>query len=275
MRLFRGCDTRKCIRQGPSGFFRKEKTMKAESEGSKLAIVPAFNEEKRIGQVLKQIGEADKEVDVVVIDDGSTDKTGVTSKAAGATVLRLSSNMGYGVAVQTGYKYALEKGYGHVVQLDADGQHDPAYIPKVFEMIVSGDADIVIGSRFMEERVGREKAPVGYAVGKARRMGIRLFAFITSKLIRFEITDPTSGYRALNRRVLGFLANDFFPYDYPDADVIVLVHRAGFKIKEFSMVMRGREGGISMHSGLKPLYYIFKMFLSMLMTLLRKRPSLS
>ena len=240
-----------------------------------LAIVPAFNEGARIERVLKQIVEVDKEIDIVVIDDGSTDDTGVKSRLAGARVIRLSSNMGYGVAIQTGYKYALEKGYDHVVQLDSDGQHDPAYIPQMLGATMSGDADVVIGSRFLGEKTVLKTAKAGYEVGVGRRVGIKLFAFVTSKLIGLKISDPTSGYRALNKRILAFLMNDFFPYDYPDADVIVLVHRAGFKIKELPMAMHDRATGTSMHSGLRPVYYIFKIFLSMLMTLLRKKPSLS
>lgn len=248
--------------------------MKSDCENQRLVIIPAFNEAKRIGEVIKRIGEADQGIDVVVIDDGSQDKTGVIAKAAGAKVLKHSSNMGYGVAIQTGYKYALENGYDHVIQLDADGQHDPGYIPKMFEAIMSGAADVIIGSRFKMESFWHKKSSAGYAVGMSRRLGISLFAFITSKIVGFRVTDPTSGYRALTKQVIDFLSNDFFPYDYPDADVIVLVHRAGFRIKELSMVMQGRADGVSMHSGLKPVYYMFKIFLSMLMTLLRKRPSL-
>ncbi len=247
--------------------------MKVEHKQKRLVIVPAFNEEKRIVHVLRDILQVDEALDIVVIDDGSTDNTGQVSKAAGAKVLRLSSNMGYGVAIQTGYKYTLERGYDCVAQLDADGQHDPSYLPSMFEAVASGRADLIIGSRFMGEDNSAIKSSAGYPVGKGRRMGIGLFAFITSKIIGIKITDPTSGYRALNNRVLGFLVNDFFPYDYPDADMIVLVHRAGFSIKELSMKMHGRKDGTSMHSGLKPVYYVFKVFLSMLMTMLRKKPS--
>ena len=239
----------------------------------KLAIVPAFNEEERIGQVLRKIAEVDKEIDIVVIDDGSTDGTGLYSRMAEARVIRLSFNMGYGVAVQTGYKYALEKGYDYAVHLDADGQHDPIYIPQMLRVTMSGDADMVIGSRFLREKSLHEASENGYEVAMGRKLGIRLFALMTSKLIGLKITDPTSGYRALNRRVIMFLVNDFFPYDYPDADVVILVHRAGFRVKELPMVMHDRTAGTSMHSGVRPVYYIFKMFLSMLMTLLRKKPS--
>jgi len=249
--------------------------MKSKRKDRRLVIVPAFNEGKRIASVLEKIREVDKEIDIVVIDDGSTDKTGLKSKLAGARVVRLSSNMGYGVAIQTGYKYASAKGYDYVVQLDSDGQHDPTYIPEMFGATMSGDADLVIGSRFLGEKTVLETAEAGYEVGVARRLGIRLFAVVTSKLIGLKISDPTSGYCAFNKRVIAFLMNDFFPYDYPDADVIVLVHFAGFKIKELPMAMHDRATGTSMHRGLRPVYYIFKMFLSMLMTLVRKKPSLS
>jgi len=241
----------------------------------KLAIVPAFNEEKRIASVLEKIREVDREIDIVVIDDGSTDNTGLKSRLAGARVVRHSSNMGYGVAIQTGYKYALEKGYGYAIQLDSDGQHDPSYLPKMFMEISSGNSDLVIGSRFIRGIYSKEISKAGYRVSISRRLGISLFAFLVSKFIGLKITDPTSGYRALNRRIITFLMNDFFPYDYPDADVVILVHRAGFKVKEVPMVMHDRSSGTSMHSGLKPVYYIFKMFLSMVMTLLRKKPSVS
>jgi len=249
--------------------------MKSKRKERRLVIVPAFNEEGRIARVLEKIREADKEADIVVIDDGSTDKTGIKSKAAGARVVRLSSNMGYGVAIQTGYKFALERGYDYIVQLDSDGQHDPDYLPKMFPEILSGNADLVIGSRFLKGMSSVKVSEMGYRVSPARKLGISLFAFIVSKFIGFKITDPTSGYRALNNQIITFLANDFFPYDYPDADVVILAHRAGFKIKEIPMIMHDRSSGKSMHSGLKPVYYIFKMFLSMLMTFLRKKPSLS
>ena len=249
--------------------------MKSKHKKRRLVIVPAFNEGKRITRVLEKIREVDAEADIVVIDDGSTDDTIVKSRLAGARVVRLSSNMGYGVAIQTGYKYALERNYNYVVQLDSDGQHDPDYLPKMFAEIFSGNADLVIGSRFLKGMTSSKVSEMGYRISTARKLGISLFAFMVSKFIGLKITDPTSGFCALNNHIITFLANDFFPYDYPDADVIILAHRAGFRIKEIPMVMHDRTTGTSMHSGLKPVYYIFKMFLSMLMTLLRKKPSLS
>ncbi len=235
-----------------------------------LAIIPAYNEEEKIGQVVRKIRGSDERIDIVVIDDGSTDRTTRHSRLAGAKVVRLSSNMGYGVALQTGYKYAFERGYDFVVQLDGDGQHDPVYIPQLLEEIMSGEADLVLGSRFMTEVSG--KIPLhNFKPGITRKLGIGLFAFLTTALIGLSVTDPLSGYQAYNRKVIAFFTRDFFPCDYPDADVIIMVHRAGFKIRELPMVMYERENGTSMHSGLRPVYYVFKMFLSILMTMLRKR----
>ena len=235
-----------------------------------LAIIPVFNEGEKIGQVVSEIRKSEKNIDILVIDDGSTDKTAHYARAAGAKVIRLSSNMGYGVALQTGFKYAYERGYDVLVQLDGDGQHDPAYIPDMLKVVIAGEADLVLGSRFLNKT-----APDGskYKAGKARKLGMVFFAFLTTKLIGFKVTDPTSGYQAFNKRVMAFFTQDFFPCDFPDADVLVMLHRAGFKIKEFPMIMSKRENGKSMHDGIKPVYYVFKMLLSMFMTLLRKKPT--
>jgi len=245
--------------------------MQKNLKNKKLAIMPAHNEQENIGQVVTKIGESDEEIDIVVIDDGSTDRTAHQATLAGARVIRLSSNMGYGVALQTGYKYAFERGYDYFVQLDGDGQHDPVYIPELLKIVRSGEADLVLGSRFLKERSPGKVPLHKYKAGIARKLGIDLFAFLTTKLVRFKVTDPTSGYQAFNRKVLSFFTRDFFPCDYPDADVIIMVHRAGFNIKEIPMVMLENNTVKSMNSGLKPVYYVFKMFLSMFMTLLRKK----
>jgi hypothetical protein len=234
-----------------------------------LAIIPAYNEGEKIGQVVSEIRKSEKNIDILVIDDGSTDKTAHYARAAGAKVVRLSSNMGYGVALQTGFKYACEREYDFLVQLDGDGQHDPAYIPDMLKVVIAGEADLVLGSRFLHKTApDRSK----YKAGKARKLGMVFFAFLTTKLIGFKVTDPTSGYQAFNKRVMAFFTQDFFPCDFPDADVLVMLHRAGFKIKEFPMIMSKRENGKSMHDGIKPVYYVFKMLLSMFMTLLRNKP---
>jgi glycosyltransferase involved in cell wall biosynthesis len=244
------------------------------NQEKRLAVIPVYNEQEKIGQVVSKIRESDKEIDILVIDDGSTDRTAFHARQARARVIRLSSNMGYGVALQTGYKYAFERGYDYLVQLDGDGQHDPAYIPELLKVIMSGEADLALGSRFLK-KTSPDKGPLReYRASKTRKLGIMIFAFLTTRLVGLKVTDPTSGYQAFNKKVIGFFTRDFFPCDFPDADVILMVHRAGFKIKEFPMVMYQSVGEKSMHSGVKPVYYVFKMFLSTFMTLLRKRPAL-
>jgi glycosyltransferase involved in cell wall biosynthesis len=240
----------------------------------RLAIIPAYNEQKNIGWITKTIRELDREIDVVIIDDGSSDDTVYQAVQAGGKVIKHSCNMGYGVALQTGYKYALERKYDYLVQLDGDGQHDPKYIEELFKVIMHEGIDLVLGSRFMEVDQGVKVPLQEHSNGMARKWGIRLFGSLVSALLRLKITDPTSGYQALNRNVIRFFTRDFFPCDYPDADVIAMVYRAGFKIKEVPMIMANRETGASMHSGLKPVYYVFKMFLSIFMTFLRKKPTL-
>jgi len=245
-----------------------------ENKIKRLAIIPAYNEQENIGWIIKRIRELDQEIDVVVIDDGSSDSTAYQAVQAGGKVIKHSCNMGYGVVLQTGYKYALDRGYDYLIQLDGDGQHDPKYIEELFKVIIHEDVDLVLGSRFLQGDQGGKAGLQESKNSMARKLGIRLFSSLVSVLIGFKITDPTSGYQALNRRVIRFFARDFFPYDYPDADVITMVHRAGFKIKELPMIMAVRETGASMHSGLKPVYYVFKMFLSIFMTFIRKRPEL-
>ena len=145
--------------------------------------------------------------------------------------------------------------------MDADGQHDPGSIKALLDEIRKEDVDVVMGSRFFGNR--EYKAPF------VRRTGIYIFGKIASIITGQYSTDPTSGFQALNRDAVRFYASPFYPVDYPDADVIIMLHRAGLRIREIPVTMHARKEGKSMHSGLKPLYYIFKMFLSMFVTLLR------
>jgi glycosyltransferase involved in cell wall biosynthesis len=227
-----------------------------------LVIIPAFNEEARLGKVIGQVLRLLPQADVLVVDDGSSDATSAVAAVAGARVLRLPFNSGYGVALQTAYKHALRHGYLFAAQIDGDGQHEPADIPLLLEVVRSGEADLVLGSRFLGRR--------SYRAPLLRRAGMGLFRWLTSLLVRQRITDPTSGFQALNRRTIHFYASDVFPVDYPDADVLLMVHRAGLRIRELPVRMYAAADRHSMHSGFKPLYYIFKMFLSIAVTLLRK-----
>lgn len=227
-----------------------------------LVVIPAFNEAAQIGKVLDRIRAVNPALPVLVIDDGSTDATAAIARNAGAHVVRLPFNMGYGVALQTGYKYALRYGYDCVVQLDGDGQHEPADIPALLQVIERGEADIALGSRFL--------GPTTYRPGLARRMGMRLFGALTLVLTGLRFSDVTSGFQALNSDLLRFFTTERYPVDYPDADVLIMLKRAGFKVREVPVRMYLKDRGTSMHSGLRPIYYIFKMLLSMILTPLRR-----
>ena len=227
-----------------------------------IVIIPAYNEEKRIAAVVAAVYAATPDVVVVVINDCSHDNTAVVACQAGAIVVSHPFNMGYGAAIQTGYKYARNKGYDFLVQLDADGQHDPSCIPSLLAPVIAGEADIVIGSRFLGN---------SYRPPFVRRVGMALFRSIVSMVTGKFITDTTSGFQAFNSDVIHFFATDIFPVDYPDADMLIMLHRAGFRMIEVPVRMFENSEGKSMHSGLKPLYYMFKMLLSICVTLMREK----
>lgn len=227
-----------------------------------MVVIPAFNESGAIGTVVRQILRVVPAIPVVVVDDGSSDDTSAVARAAGARVLRLPFNMGYGVALQTGYKFALREGYDCVVQMDADGQHEPADIPALLDAVTASDVDIALGSRFLGDRA--------YRPALARRLGMRLFAFLAFAATGIRFSDVTSGFQALTTDVLRFFAADRYPVDYPDADVLIMLSRSGFTIAEVPVRMYAKAGGASMHTGLRPFYYVFKMVLSVLVTSLRR-----
>jgi glycosyltransferase involved in cell wall biosynthesis len=227
-----------------------------------LVIIPAYNEEKRIAAVVAGVYDVVPEAVVVVINDCSRDATAAAARHAGAVVVSHPFNMGYGAAIQTGYKYARDKGYDFLVQLDADGQHDPACIPELLAPVLAGKADICIGSRFLGN---------SYRPPLARRAGMAIFRRIVTIATGASITDTTSGFQAFNRDVICFFATDIFPVDYPDADMLITLHRAGFRMTEVPVRMYENSDGKSMHSGLKPLYYMFKMLLSICVTLMREK----
>ena len=230
-----------------------------------LILIPAFNEGARIGEVVHRVRDMYPNFDVVVVNDGSRDDTALAARTAGAEVVSHPFNMGYGVAIQTGYKFALAKGYDFLVQIDGDGQHDPAYIRHLLAPVLAGETDFALGSRFL----GAES----YEPSLARRAGMIFFRQLVSWLIGQKITDSTSGFQAFNRPVIRFFTTEVFPCDYPDADMLITLHRAGFRIREVPVRMFASASGKSMHRGWKPLYYMFKMLLSIAVTLLRKKQS--
>jgi glycosyltransferase involved in cell wall biosynthesis len=217
-------------------------------------IIPAFNEAKSLPRVFEAIGDAGLEAEIVVVDDGSTDDTARTAAALGARVVRHPFNMGYGAAIQTGYMYALERGADLLVQMDADGQHDPRQIPAMVEPIRRGECDLVIASRFLEV--------TGYRMGWARTAGRKLFEAL-GRLSGISVTDPTSGFQAMNAATLKLYVQDFFPHDYPDVDVLVTASRHGLRLRECSSVMRPELRGSRLHGGFRSFYYVYKMLVSM------------
>ena len=227
-----------------------------------LIILPAFNEEETITRVLQQIRTVLPDTEILVVNDGSSDDTASRAAQSGAIVLNHLFNLGYGAALQTGYKYALQHDYDVLVQIDADGQHDPSYIPDLLRPIRDGYADVAIGSRFL----GESK----YEMAFARKCGSVIFREITSFLINQRVTDPTSGYRAIGRNALTFCSGDIYPSDFPDADVLIMLKKAGYNFLEVPVKMRPSLSKKTMHSGLKPVYYVFKMFLSIFVTVFRE-----
>jgi glycosyltransferase involved in cell wall biosynthesis len=229
-----------------------------------LVVIPAYHEAGRIGAVVSRVR---REVsgDVLVVNDGSADGTAAEAREAGAIVASHPVNLGYGAALQTGYRYALRHGYDAVLQMDADGQHDPASIAPLLAALHSG-ADVVVGSRFLHAS--------SYRPPLVRRIGMTLFGAFGSYLAGQRLTDPTSGYQALSRRALAFYAHERYPHDYPDADVLSMVARAGLRLVEVPVRMLESPDGKSMHAGLlKPLYYVFRMSLALaLVPLRRERP---
>lgn len=237
-----------------------------------LIIIPAYNEAGNLGQFLARLKEPEisSMADVLVINDASTDATKAVALKYGVTVVSHVYNLGYGSGLQTGYKYAVRKGYKYVIQVDGDGQHDASNIPVLYEALTSGDAEgslpeIVIGSRFME-------GSFPYKVSAVKRFAIGLFKLMIRIATGKRFTDPTSGLQGLNRRALQFYAR-FGNFDdrYPDANMILQMTLLGYRIMEVPAIMHYRTEGTSMHSGLKPFVYMFRMFFSILAVFIRIR----
>ena len=220
-----------------------------------LLIIPALNEEASIGRVIDGVRATGIDIDILVIDDGSRDRTAAIVNEHGGLVVSHPFNLGYGAAIQTGYKFAVRYGYAELVQMDADGQHDPAYVPSLLGPIRSDEFDIVIGSRFVQES--------GYEMGSARSAGRVFFQRVLAFFGGPHIADPTSGLQALSRRAFEFCCSDFYPSDFPDIDVLLLLDRQGFRIREVPVEMApSPPGRKTMHAGLKTIYYPYKMLLS-------------
>ncbi|GAB4257115.1 MAG: glycosyltransferase family 2 protein [Deferrisomatales bacterium] len=231
-----------------------------------LAILPAYNEAESLPKVLASFRSLPFPVDVLVVDDGSKDRTARVAREHGARVVSLPFNLGIGGAVQTGYLYAKENGYDAAVQVDADGQHDPQEIHRLLEPLSRGEADFVAGSRFLNG-----SSP--YPVSLPRRMGICYFSWLLTALLRTRVTDPTSGFRAGNRQVILLFAEEY-PTDYPEVETLVLLHRNGLRTAEVPVRMAPRQGGQSSISFGRAAYYMVKVTLGVFVQMIRGRSRL-
>jgi glycosyltransferase involved in cell wall biosynthesis len=228
----------------------------------RLAIVPAYNEADAIEAVINELRSVDPDLAIVVIDDGSTDGTAARAEKLGADVVRLPFNLGIGGAMQTGYQYARDHGFQLAIQVDGDGQHDPGEIAALIEPVVTGQADMAVGTRFAGGR--RYRPPV------ARRVGIQVFASMVSLIIRQRVTDTTSGFRAVNRHGIVLFASDY-PHDYPEVETTVLVHRHRLRMVEVPVAMRTRATGRSSITLFQSIYYMLKVSLALFVGLFRRQ----
>ena len=206
------------------------------SRSSLLVIVPAFNEEGAVADVVASIHRVLPHAPVFVIDDGSADGTAERAEKAGAEVFRLPHHLGLGGAVQTGYRFAFEHGYQTVVRLDGDGQHNADDIPSLLAAMAEGDYDMVSGSRFL--------VPNGYRPRTVRRFGSVLFSWILYPILGKRITDPTSGFVAVNRRALEVFSRSF-PLEYPEIEALVVLKRKALRFSEVPTKMFPRTTGRS------------------------------
>ena len=226
-----------------------------------LTIIPAYNEEKSIKNVVESIYKKANSCDVIVINDGSKDATFKRANETKATVIDLPNNLGIGGAVQTGYLYAYKNNYDIAIQVDADGQHDPKYINQMIEIIKNGQADMVIGSRFIEK--------TKYKQTFFRMLGIKITSGIIELLTDKKIYDTTSGFRAVNKEIIEIFA-DNYPYDYPEPCTNMEIILRGKEIKEIPVEMKQRETGVSSISPLKSVKYMLKVVLALLLMRIKK-----
>ena len=235
-----------------------------------LIVVPAFNESGNIQKTLADILALGPAVSILVVDDGSQDQTAHEARSLveqeGARgrvfVTSLPFNLGIGGAVQTGFRYCLLKGFDMMVQVDGDGQHDVSYIGKLTQPIIDNRADMVVGSRFLPPHLG-------YRSSLVRRLGINFFAHLISLLTGFKVSDPTSGFRAYNAKMIRLFAR-YYPHDFPEPEAIMVARRFGGRLVEVAVEMRKRQGGYSSIRYLRTLYYMIKVTCAVLLDMLKK-----
>jgi len=232
-----------------------------------LAIVPAYNESASVATVVSELHAYAPDFDVLVIDDGSTDDTSDRARSAGAAVLRHPYNLGIGGAVQSGYMYAAERGYDIAVQVDGDGQHDPRCLGELLAHLrAHPELDMVTGSRFLAADGD------GFRSSAPRRLGIRIFAGVLSRIVGQRVTDPTSGLRMSGPRGIDLFARDY-PHDYPEVEAVLLMHAHQLTSVEVPVRMRERTGGVSSINSTRSVYYMIKVLLAVFVGLFRARPT--
>ena len=227
-----------------------------------LIVLPAKNEAEALRDVIPEIKEQKISADILVVDDGSRDETAAAARQADILVISLPCGLGVAGAREAGFEYARENDYDIVVQMDADGQHDPKYIKNVIRPIVAGKVDAVIGSRFLRQQYSHQTS-------RPRYIGISILSAILSFLTEKKITDPTSGFSAYNKKAIKILSFNY-PSDYPEPEVPIILHRAMLKFCEIPITIRPRAGGQSSISYKKALYYFTKVMLGIFITCLRK-----
>lgn len=234
-------------------------------QNSFLIVIPSFNEEQNIGKVLRELLSANLPSDILVVNDGSIDGTEAEARKHGVKVVSHPCNLGYGAALQTGYKYANARGYAYLIQFDADGQHDPNDLSSIMEPLIKGEADIVMGSRFL---ASGDK----YSTGIVKGFGICFFRLLIQRLTGHSVSDPTSGLRGVSRSVFSlYSGKEWFPADFPDANILIHQILMDFHVKEVPARMRKRKAGISMHAGLKPLLYMIQIMLGIIIVMIRHK----
>lgn len=220
-----------------------------------LIIIPAYNESENIVRVIDNLINNYPEYDYLIINDGSKDSTAQICHEKGYHYISFPINLGIGGAVQCGYKYALRKGYDVVVQMDGDGQHDPKYLDEMVRILENDEADAVVGSRFVRKE--------GFQSSATRRIGIVFLSILGKMLTGYRLKDITSGYRAINRKLMGVFANDY-PVDYPEPEAMIIAATLKCRIKEYPVIMRERERGTSSINFKRSIYYMIKVSLAMI-----------
>jgi len=229
-----------------------------------LAIVPAYNEQSNILNVINSLKAEHPNIDILVINDGSDDDTGKIAESSGkADVINLPCNLGIGGAVQTGFKYAVINDYDYAFQFDGDGQHNAEEVSKILDPVIKNKADVVIGSRF-------KRKSGSYKSTWLRRIGIIIFSIFNTILINQRIQDNTSGFRSYNKKAIHFLAENY-PTDFPEPEAIILLGKNRFRFIEVPVNMKERQNGVSSIRGLQSVYYMIKVLLAIFIASLRPK----